>query len=785
MTTVTERRIVREITEPPATNLDEIGGDRQLAIEQKPSDGTEPLPKSDESSLQIKSDDSNGFLDKDKQNDTTPPQYKQHGSMTPMVSGSRKPNSAVRQLFPDPRFISPPPASAKGLPTEMEDGASLMNNGVEPRQNYLVTTDSLRLFDGKHQAGKTSNAGARSDSSESDSSIKRTIERNALRRSLIGKYDTFTRKNKKMLTRDLTLEERIKQLTCVDEDQDVLDHSSASANNNNNGLCNHDPMMLNDKNHHHHHHQLLPARTSPSGEERPNNMSQQSASANQNSHHHYHHHAHHHSTIKKITDLFGGKKNSHQHHNQAPNDLNLPDIGLGGKQQNSVSKQNNKLNSEARKQFLASLAPLSCVAANSIDVNEDYYGVAPKPQPDPRNRDSLSHNSDSSYSLEDIDDALKGEGIGCGPPDVTKGTPTSAGPPSDMSFVNDVNDELMAFVEQDKSRTERIRKRYESETDDMSNNNSSGGTGKKSKGKLSKKEKAAQAAAAAAAAAIDEDDDEHNDYGFNRRPSVRSIKPQFETTDEIVRQLKNRSAAANSLQEACRLANNHQDQSTGGNSDLYQVTYSNEIQTDTDTINRINSMQRQINDIYQSIAESSVAGVLAGTERGLSYLESTLPRKLLQNGQTSLRFPGQKDGLVNPEALVNSRMLRLSGNAGDDSLVPTTGATPPGVYSTLPKPHRHPVAQAIYSNYSCDVVPANATNGTGQAKCYRTMYFVPYNGLSDPTYQNLQRMLPPHAGPPANYSQLMERYPYPRNGRIDQQPQGTYYVGPPNVQVGY
>lgn len=36
-----------------------------------------------------------------------------------------------------------------------------------------------------------------------------------------------------------------------------------------------------------------------------------------------------------------------------------------------------------------------------------------------------------------------------------------------------------------------------------------------------------------------EEDDEHDDYGFNRRPSVRGIKPRFGSTNEILQQIQN------------------------------------------------------------------------------------------------------------------------------------------------------------------------------------------------------------------------------------------------------
>lgn len=36
-----------------------------------------------------------------------------------------------------------------------------------------------------------------------------------------------------------------------------------------------------------------------------------------------------------------------------------------------------------------------------------------------------------------------------------------------------------------------------------------------------------------------DEDDEHDDYGFNRRPNVRGIKPRFGTTNEILQQIQN------------------------------------------------------------------------------------------------------------------------------------------------------------------------------------------------------------------------------------------------------
>lgn len=99
----------------------------------------------------------------------------------------------------------------------------------------------------------------------------------------MGKLDKSRKKN--LRSKDLSLEERIRQLTCVDPEEDALDTCSENS---------------------------LPIRTSPSGEEE---RSLKSANADhggvsQAS-----------AAYRKITDLFTQKK--------PPTELNLPDIGLG------------------------------------------------------------------------------------------------------------------------------------------------------------------------------------------------------------------------------------------------------------------------------------------------------------------------------------------------------------------------------------------------------------------------------------------------------------------------
>lgn len=95
---------------------------------------------------------------------------------------------------------------------------------------------------------------------------------------------------------------------------------------------------------------------------------------------------------------------------------------------------------------------------------------------------------------------------------LTRSLPRLAGTEQSKQGSQQQVDELALFVQRDASRIDRIRKRY-------SLNSSS-----------------------SQAAGSDGEDDEHDDYGFNRRPSVRGIRPRFGTTQEIVNQVRTTKA---------------------------------------------------------------------------------------------------------------------------------------------------------------------------------------------------------------------------------------------------
>ncbi|CAH0558337.1 unnamed protein product [Brassicogethes aeneus] len=338
------------------------------------------------------------------------------GNHVLISNNSLKPNSAVRQLFPCTKPAVKPPAEEENV------------------HQYLVTAESLRAF----EEAKRSKLPQLIQSGETDDSIKRAIERNTLRRSLI-RYEPKNRRKT-----DNSLVERIKQLTCdVDEDTTVRVSPPGEESRNS-------PEVNN----------LIKANSDVKSFS-PSSSSTTSSNSSSVS-----------STYKKITDLFGKRQE------RVPDVQNnfgggLPDLGGPNQEFNS---------SNDSRRFLAPLT--ACVSA--INNPEEYYYQVGE-------RSSMASSLGTEYSLEDIDEGLN-DGNKGNAPDVLAGTPSAS----------ESGDELALFVQQDASRIERIKKKYQPEE---------------------KK--------------VDDEDDEHDDYGFNRRPSVRGIKPRFGSTTEILQQIQN------------------------------------------------------------------------------------------------------------------------------------------------------------------------------------------------------------------------------------------------------
>lgn len=321
-------------------------------------------------------------------------------------NNSLRPNSAVRQLFPP-----------KNVPGKEDDPS---------QPQYLVTAESLRAFEDAKRAKLPQLLQG------DDDSIRRTIERNTLRRSLI-RYEP--RSKKTVQKANNSLEERIKQLTC-DVDEPPVEEE-------------------------------IPPRGSPTGEEstKPpetppiNNRITQDKSFSPSSSSTTSSNSSMSSTYKKITDLFGKREKvtselQNNAINESANKQNLlqtaPDLGNGGQEliePQNYAKVNNT--SEARKQFLSTLAPLTaCVSGTATSDEFQYqYQLANNPG----ERISVASTTGTEYSLEDIDEVLKTETEESKKvaPDVLVGTPSAS----------ESVDELAMFVQQDAGRIERIKKR--------------------------------------------------------------------------------------------------------------------------------------------------------------------------------------------------------------------------------------------------------------------------------------------------------------------------------------
>lgn len=508
MTTVTERRIVREADDQRVCKTVEGEEEKMSGILKGGK-----LWKSNDSSNQTDFDDYSGkdgepVGDEDdrkgvrfdggkvEQKESVVGTHEKIQDVSDNVkTPPNKPNSAVRQLFPGKRFMSPPPLVLRSPDTDSPQD--------EGSNKHAMTAENLKAFEeakkSKLQQYYSSRMNARDGSSQTISSpqqehppsdddeglssslIKRTIERNTLRRSLLKyPHDIRLKRNQNKLKNENSLVERIKQLTCdVDDETDGKKDGDGTT------------------------------RTSPSGEEsqkvhsshqnRPDKIASSGMS----------------STYKKLTDLFSRRDKLEAAHPsvilQTPVSVERqyayyqpvyhqqttpPDLGNGLNLPPNIHHKNlvqrNSVTTEARKQFLSSLAPLTACVSGHIDDSPGGRESLPLPG-DRTSVASTSTAHDSEYSLDDIEEALNDENKSQPQPDVVAGTPAG----------NNDQDELALFVQQDAGRIERIRKRYSSTP-------TSAGS----------------------------DDDEHDDYGFNRRPSVRGIKPRFGSTTEILQQMQ-------------------------------------------------------------------------------------------------------------------------------------------------------------------------------------------------------------------------------------------------------
>nr|XP_018912448.1 PREDICTED: uncharacterized protein LOC109040821 [Bemisia tabaci] len=404
-------------------------------------------------------------------------------------SQSLKPNSAVRQLFPSSNFILPPQFAQKS--PDLEE-ASLGNSYARfvPNSSLFHTYTSIENDEDDDDDGLLGN-----------NLFKKTIEKNSLRRSLIRYPKDYRKRKCKRIGSENSLTERIKKLTCdIDDEENAVSNqnepeqskSQLQEENENRQTQQTQPLYSNEVTT-----ILSPERAEKV--EKPMMTTQSSSTSSTMS-----------STYKKLTDLFSrksekcdtnsaaGTRNTDQHHHSLyrPVYQTAPDLGNGLNISNKYPVT--KGSTEARKQFLSSLAPLTACVSGNFEPSSPHGPLSLNLSGNRNSVASVDSNMSSEYSVNDIDEALgraRTEPPKLAPqPDVIAGTPAGN---SDAGN----NDELALFVQQDAGRIERIKNRYTGSTNGDS-------------------------------------DEDNDDYGFHRRPSVRGIKPRFGSTTEIIQQIQ-------------------------------------------------------------------------------------------------------------------------------------------------------------------------------------------------------------------------------------------------------
>ncbi|XP_017299825.2 uncharacterized protein LOC103509851 [Diaphorina citri] len=411
----------------------------------------------------------------------------------PTINTNVRKNSAVGQLFPGQKI--PPYLQFDRSPdSETSDDRSFKLEG-----KYVVPEDSLRLHDMSRKSklfniirnknnsydGSSTNVSDEEDIPQNEL-IRKTIQRNTLRRSL--QRHPRDRKKKKDKNSE-TLVERIKKLTC-DIDEPIQTESLDAKEEAKEGKSDENKEKDNKV-------EYESVRCSPSGEESPHEIPSEHNDKIGNP-------TGVSSTYRKLTDLFsrrsGDKNDNLNYHYQQSlqHQISPPDLG-NGQDDHPKLVARHSITSEARRQFLSSLAPLTACVTGHLDESPMVMRDLTLSLPHDRTSIASTMSTGTDYSLEDIDKGLKNvedKKSGAPQPDVIAGTPAGD---------SNINDELANFVQQDASRIEKIKKRY------------SGGTASNS---------------------MAGSDDENDDYGFNRRPSVKGIKPRFGSTNEILQQIQ-------------------------------------------------------------------------------------------------------------------------------------------------------------------------------------------------------------------------------------------------------
>ncbi|KAL1454912.1 hypothetical protein WDU94_009041, partial [Cyamophila willieti] len=484
ITTVTDKRIVQDNNKAVSTKPEGILKNSSLSSR----DNSQRRNSSERNSISFEDQGPEcNHYESSKETNTV----NSYPTLTIPTNNIRK-NSAVGQLFPGQKL--PPYLQFDRSPdSETSDDRSFKLEG-----KYVVPEDSLRLHDMTRKSklfniirnknsydGSSTNVSDEEDIPQNEL-IRKTIQRNTLRRSL--QRHPRDRKKKKEKSSE-TLVERIKKLTCDIDEPEQTETNDAKGETK---------VEENQRQEKENRVDYESVRCSPSGEESPHELNNENNDRTGNPT------ATSSSTYRKLTDLFsrrsGDKNDNLNYHYQQTlqQQISPPDLG-NGQDDHPKLVARHSITSEARRQFLSSLAPLTACVTGHLDESPMVMRDLTLSLPHDRTSIASTMSTGTDYSLEDIDKGLKNadeKRSGAPQPDVIAGTPAGD---------SNINDELANFVQQDAVRIEKIKKRY------------SGGTASNS---------------------VVGSDDENDDYGFNRRPSVKGIKPRFGSTNEILQQIQ-------------------------------------------------------------------------------------------------------------------------------------------------------------------------------------------------------------------------------------------------------
>lgn len=250
--------------------------------------------------------------------------------------------------------------------------------------------------------------------------------------------------------------------------------------------------------------------------------------------------------------------------------------------------------------------------------------------------------------------------------------------------------------------------------------------------------------------AASDEDDEHNDYGFNKRPSVRGIKPRFGTTNEILQQMQAQLAQPGPMKV--------QTAATGSGGNAAAPSTPQVIQKVQTVV-----QQQQIATTATAAASSAVPGAAQHPGQwgyyplGEQQHQHTLQRTQSSGGGSGV--PGEVEFYGQLPAHVRHTSSSSSFHGHHHELYQNCQGVAVNPHQHPQHPHQHP--NAPYGHYARS--PTRRPESPPPMKNYQTMVLIPYN---TETYAHYSSSANEHI--PVHGHQIR---------RLEYQQVGYYYIG--------